>query len=129
MKNVTYSHGHFTNQTFLDAVDFTDEIVNANFSQEGDIKDVFPAGATATFTDCNLDNCNIPAGCVVNGGTNERIKVQNDLLDWVVNKSTGLPEEPTAKADLLARGLSIDPANIPGELQTKSPIQTDIEGK
>lgn len=66
------------------------------FSHETPDSIVFPEEMTGTiFIDCNLDNCIIPDGNKVIGGSQRRFKVQNDLNDWVV----GEDDKPTAIID------------------------------
>lgn len=56
------------------------------FSQELPDTDVFPDGATgATFVNCNLDNCLIPGGSTVSGGSQRRFRAQQDGLDWLLD--------------------------------------------
>ena len=64
------------NLTTKPASDFNDsEIVGACFSQDNPHTDVFPAGVVSlTFTRCNLDNCNIPAGAILNRTSNNQWK-------------------------------------------------------
>jgi hypothetical protein len=123
MNNTKYWNADFLGQDLSGepVEDFNNTTIkNCCFAQEwkeGDatvMKDIFPNGMTGvTFVDCNLDGCIVPVGNTVQGGTNRSIKVQNDLEDWVLDGDT--PTEPTNKADFLALGLSIDPADIPNE--------------
>lgn len=50
-----------------------------------------------TFYNCNLDNCFIPEGNTVIGGTHKRFKVQNDGNDWVLDKFNNPIEPVSAK--------------------------------
>ena len=100
-------------------------IIGSCFYQEwveGDaevVKDIFPDGITGvTFENCNLDNVFIPAGNTVKGGTNNKIKVQNDWADWKLNDSLE-PVEPVNKDYWIKAGVSIDPADIPEEKLTE----------
>ena len=57
---------------------------------------IFPEDMEATFEHCNLDNVHIPAGCTLVNCSNRRIKIQNDLEDWITDED-GNPLEPMAK--------------------------------
>jgi hypothetical protein len=89
--NQTYSFKDFMGQNFsgVDASEFNNsEIVGSCFYQEGEPdRDIFPAGMTGvTFRRCNLDNVKIPAGNTIEGGCHRKIKVQNDLEDWITGR-------------------------------------------
>jgi hypothetical protein len=119
------------------AEDFNNtEIVGTSFYQEcleadkDVVKDIFPDNMTGvTFTDCNLDNVLIPSGNTVLRGTNKRIKVQNDLSDWILNGKDE-PTEPTDKKDRIAWSISIDPKDIPQTKQTETvfELKNKLEG-
>jgi len=48
--------------------------------------DVFqPTMTGVKFVNCNLDNCNVPAGNEVVGGTQRQFLVQNDGNDWEID--------------------------------------------
>jgi hypothetical protein len=86
------------------------------FSQETPDADIFPDGMTGvTFLNCNLDNCYIPEGNTVVGGSQRRFAPQNDLRDWEIdyddNPTTLINEESWT-----ARGYSTDPQQIPADL-------------
>ncbi len=100
-------------------------IIGSCFYQEwteGDVaivKDIFPNGMTGVvFQKCNLDNVLVPVGNVIMGGTNEKIKVQNDLSDWILDKDLK-PIEPMDKEFRLEKSISIDPIDIPLTKQEK----------
>jgi hypothetical protein len=103
------------------------EIIGACFAREsylgepGDpMREIFPASMTGViFKRCNLDNCVIPAGNILMEWqgipcTNRRIRMQNDLEDWIVNQQ-GKPQEPVALKKFLRLGLSVDPKDIPNQ--------------
>jgi hypothetical protein len=106
--NQTYSFKDFMGQNFsgVDASEFNNsEIVGSCFYQEGEPdRDIFPAGNT------------------IEGGCHRKIKVQNDLEDWIFDGANA-PVEPVAKKTFLALGLSIDPADIPPTKLTVSVTQ------
>ena len=113
--NETYSYKSWKRQQFTaeDPADFAGEIIGACFSQDEPFTDVFPATMTGvTFTKCNLDNCNIPAGNTVNGGTNKQLKTQNDGEIWLVD-GTLAPTAPLEPERFDKYGFSKDPADIP----------------
>lgn len=94
------------------------EIRRSCFYQEwiddGDtMKDIFPDDMIGvTFVKCNLDNVFVPSGNIIIGGTNKRIRVQNDLEDWVVDKNDK-PVEPLHVKRFDRAGISVDPKDIP----------------
>jgi hypothetical protein len=105
----------------VDPAEFSDsEIVGACFHQDIPFTDVFPPGIKGVvFTKCNLDNCNIPPGATVNGGTNKHFKTMNDQEYWLVGKDLK-PIEPRDKEMFIKCGLSIDPKDIPAESLTEA---------
>jgi hypothetical protein len=115
-KNEKLSHKDFTHQTFLmddPALWSNTTIVGTCFYQEGDWRDVFPAGMIGVvFERCNLDNCIIPAGNTVVGGCNRNIKVQNDMEDWICD-AQGKPTEPLNKLMYLRQGIEPDAKWMP----------------
>lgn len=107
------------------------EIVGSCFYQEwlkGDakvLKDIFPDGMTGVvFKRCNLDNIKIPAGNTVDPDcSNRRIKVQNDLEDWILNTNDE-PDEPIDKAAFIRLNISINPTDIPAQELAKPRVKT-----
>ena len=77
-------------------------------------KEIFPPTMTGvTFNRCNLDNIFVPLGnTIINDGGHRRIRVQNDLKDWLVDAS-GNPIEPLSPNKFDELGLSKDPKDIP----------------
>ena len=129
MKNEKYSGRDFTGLSFtsVNVGEFNDsEIIGSCFAQEAPYSpqgldgnppdpmvDIFPPSMTGvTFVRCNLDNCNIPTGNTVSGGTNRKIRVQNDLSDWILDNGNK-PIEPQDKKDRIKLSISIDPNDIP----------------
>lgn len=113
--NTKYSYKSLNRQSFtkIDPKDFTGEIIGSSFFQINPFTDVFPPNLTGViFTRCNLDNCNVPIGCVVVGGTNKHIKIQNDQEYWIVDDQLKpiSPRDPD-KFDLC--NLSKDSKDIP----------------
>lgn len=91
------------------------EIYGSNFAQAEPFTDVFPPSATGvTFIECNLNNCNIPAGYTVGElCTNKHYAEQSDGRLWVVNASM----EPLAPLDpppLEELDISQDILDLPG---------------
>lgn len=136
MINEKYSYKDFTNQSFL-GVDHSEfdktEIVGSNFYQESkegeDIeKNIFPVGMTGvTFRKCNLDNVIVPVGNTVETDcTKKKIKKQNDLEDWILDKNDK-PVEPVSKKMFERLGLSVDPKDLPLQPLEKSVVLDYIE--
>lgn len=104
------------------------EIVGTSFAQEEPDTDVFPPDMVGvTFTKCNLGNCNIPPGNIVEC-FNKHYKVQNDQEYWVVDKKLN-PIEPLSPKRYDKFGLSKDPKDIPTEKMEKSIIVQAEETK
>ena len=82
-----YSNKDFTGRNLSQATDLDGQtIINSCFSQEIPDTHVFPDGMkNVTFINCNLDNCFIPSGNIVQGGSQRRFKVQQDGFDWIVD--------------------------------------------
>lgn len=116
MINNKYSHKDFTGVKLrtrsVSGFDGS-EIVGTCFSQQAPNTKVFPDGITGvTFRGCNLDNVVVPAGNTIVKSSNRNIVMQQDNMDWVVDK-TGKPLEPVAKKLMLKKGMSIDPKDLP----------------
>lgn len=129
--NKKYSFADFTGQSFLDVdpAEFSDsEIVGSCFAQEAPyLPDashasasghadprvlIFPPGVeNLTLTRCNLDNVNI-RGYSVKGGTNRKIRIMNDLEDWVLD-ADNRPAEPMNKKQRIRAGANVNPLGIP----------------
>jgi phage-related protein len=124
----SYKAFHTNGVTFkgVDVSEFNDtDIIGTQFFQEwqeGEVdvtKDIFPDGMTGvTFIKCNLDNILIPVGNTVQESTAKKLKVQNDLNDWIVDDKDK-PLEPKNKDDYILAGHSIDPKDIPAEKITE----------
>lgn len=84
-----YSHKDFTGRSLADRKDMTGlTITGSCFSQETPDTEVFPPDMTeVTFINCNLDNCIIPDGNRIHGGSNRRFKCQNDGQDWLIDEN------------------------------------------
>lgn len=102
--------------TKLPISDFNNsEIIGSCFYQQvAPDTQVFPSGIIGTkFTRCNLDNVLIPPGNIIEFDCcHRKIKIQNDLEDWVVDSSLK-PIEPVNRKIFERLGLSIDPKDIP----------------
>ncbi|KKK84403.1 hypothetical protein LCGC14_2783690 [marine sediment metagenome] len=82
------------------------------FSHEEPNSKVFPNNMTgATFVNCNLDNCFIPNGNNVIGGSQRKFKVQNDLRDWELDGSDK-PTRVMGEKFYIQQGISVDPKDI-----------------
>lgn len=87
------------------------------FSQETPDADIFPEGMVGvTFLNCNLDNCLVPPGNTVVGGSQRRFEAQNDLRDWEVDAKnapvTVIDEEVWAKKGYSVAVEDIPPAEV-----------------
>lgn len=131
--NEKYSFKDFMGHSFKDKKpkEFNDtELIGSCFYQEcvyDDpmvLKDIFPDGMKGvTFRRCNLDNVYIPAGNTVEPDcTHKKIKIQNDLEDWILD-TTLKPVEPMSKNDFIRLGISIAPKDIPQTKMEKSITQ------
>lgn len=114
--NDKYSGKDFSGQSFLNAKDLDGLVIYASvFYQEGEPdKVIFPANMeNVTFLNCNLDNVYIDTnknGIV--GGTRRKIKAQNDLEDWILDKDLK-PVEPMSKSAFIELNISTDSKDIP----------------
>ncbi len=138
-KNLKYSHKDFTHQVFtgVDAAEFNDsEIVGSCFYHEAaydpdaqgnspvdSMVHIFPPGMHGvTFLGCNLDNILVPGDPGTNligeGCSNRKIRVMNDMEDWVLG-ANHKPTEPMDKKRFESEGWSTSPANLPAEKQDK----------
>ena len=73
------------------------------------------------FERCNLDNVLVAPGNTVDARSQHRlIKVQNDLEDWEIDKTTKEPIEPLNKEEFIVLGISTDPKDIQLTIKTKS---------
>lgn len=130
MKNEKYSQKSFNNQDLSNesSSDFEGEIIGSNFYQENKPNsEIFPQGITTTFIRCNLDNVKVPSGCTMIDCTNKKIKVQNDLSDWILDDD-GNPTEPMDKK-LREFDISTSPDSIPSKKQTKTVFQKKADGE
>jgi len=115
--NEKYSYKDLMNQNFyeLKSTEFNNTcIIGTNFYQENKPdEDIFPDFVNVEFVKCNLDNVLIKAEMNVDDkSTKKKIKVQNDLEDWVLDTEKK-PIEPINKEEFVNKGLSIDPKDIP----------------
>jgi hypothetical protein len=113
--NEKYSYKSWKRKSFAgkDPEEFNDsDIIGAGFSQEQPFTDVFPDTIKGVvFQDCNLDNCNIPAGATVKGGTNKHFKIAKDGEFWLVDEG-GHPLSPLKPWRFDEVGLSKDPSAL-----------------
>ena len=113
--NKKYSYNSWKRKSFTgkDPEEFNNsEIVAACFSQEEPFTKVFPDGLkNVVFLNCNLDNCIIPEGATVKGGTNKHFKEQADGELWIVDASKK-PVKPLKPYRFDKLGLSKDPKDL-----------------
>lgn len=67
---------------------------------------IFPSTMTGvTFYNCNLDNCIIPDGNMIIGGSNRFFLVHKDMRDWEIDEQANpiapLDNEPYSLEELL----------------------------
>ena len=91
---MSYSHKSFSGKSLVDRVDMQDIIITgSSFSQEIPDSQVFPSTMQGVvFINCNLDNCLIPEGNTVVGGSQRRFKAMEDGSDWLLDEDD-LPVE------------------------------------
>jgi len=100
-----------------------DTVVYAsNFGQEVPDTQTFPLKMKGVrFYNCILDNCIIPEGNEVVGGSQRRYKAQNDRNDWEIDKDNKAVR-PINYRIFEKLGLPIpDPKDIP-EVATEDPV-------
>ena len=111
-----------TDLSKIDPAEVNDtEIVNACFAQDVPFTPIFPGAKNVVFTNCNLDNCTVPATCTINGGTNKQFKMQKDGEDWIVDEAL----KPVSPKDIKAfqdLGLSTSAKDIPAETLEQSVV-------
>lgn len=78
-----YSSRDFTGQSLIDASDMDGlTITGSCFAQQYPDTMVFPLRIVGvTFINCNLDNCHVPDGNIVKGGSQRRILALDCLVD------------------------------------------------
>lgn len=135
--NEKYSYKDFSGQSFKDVPveEFNNStIASSVFYQENEPdKDIFPDGlVNVEFKRCNLSNVLVKTGMVVDY-TNvvQKIKVQNDLEDWIVvkNGEEWNPVEPTSKEQFIELNISIDPKDIPATKKEASITEEKADEK
>ena len=146
--NEKYSRKDMSGRTFKETPvkEFNNtRIVRAAFGiQETPDADVFPDGMTGViFEGCNLDNCYVPEGNTIIGGTHKNVMTQNDGEDWIMEKipAEELPPAPPTGYELrhLYRpvsplkpdrfdkyNLSKDPKDIPDKKRTVGLVEEKI---
>lgn len=84
-----YSNKNFTGNSLIEADDMDGQtIIGSCFSHEVPDTHIFPENMTGvTFINCNLDNCFIPTGNTVIGGSQRRFKAQDDGIDWLLDEN------------------------------------------
>lgn len=108
--NDAFSGRDFTGRGFVDVKNGAN-VYGSCFSCETPDTPMFKPNLIATFYNCNLDNCLIPLGCTVVGGTQRRYKVQADGEDWLLDQ-TDKPTTPINTEFISSRGGNIDPKKI-----------------
>lgn len=126
--NDEYSHKDFTGRKLLNAKDLNGiTIFGSCFSHEIPGTKVFPDDMKdVTFINCNLDNVYIPAGNQTIGCSQRKFKVQNDLMDWILDEDLK-PKEPIMKKEFEKLGISIDPKDIPKDKMDESIIEQKLK--
>ena len=105
------------------------EIVGSDFHQDepftkfirDDVKDV-------VLVDCNADNCLIPPGVTIRGGTNKQHKLQKDGEEWIVNDKLE-PVTPFNEKQFRDLGLSLLPKDIPADSMEQSVVALAVTSK
>lgn len=122
-----YSHKDFTGRTLLNENIKDINIFGSCFSQEIPDRHIFPEDMTGVvFYNCNLDNVYIPTGNTTIGCSQKKFKVQNDLMDWILDADLK-PKEPIMKEEFIKMGISILPKDIPKTKMTESIIESKIK--
>ena len=108
----------------LKAEDWNDSLVKGScFYAEGAMRAIMPADVTGVvLVECNLDNCIIPEGATVEGGTNKNVWKQNDGHDWACDEADN-PIEPLNRKAMVMEGLNVDPALIPARPLTAEAVK------
>lgn len=90
-----YSRKDFTGRDLSHELDMNDiTIYGSCFSQEQLDRHIFPEDMSGvTFVNCNLDNCFIPEGNDVVGGSRRRFQVQEDGFDWLLDENNNPVEK------------------------------------
>jgi hypothetical protein len=127
--NEKFSYKTFKRQSFLlnDVKDFDGtDIIGASFYQDNPYTEVFPANIkNVRFINCNLDNCKIPAGAEVIGGTNKHFRVMNDKEYWIVGPDLK-PIAPRDVSKFIASGVSVSPDGIPKTMMSGAMSITEL---
>lgn len=115
---MTYSFRDFTCRILQHEKIEPQTIEGSCFSQETPDSRIFPENMTGvTFLRCNLDNCHIPAGNTVEGGSQRRFKVQNDREDWEIDADNN-PVRPVNWKALTKQGLPVPkPEDLPKKMR------------
>ena len=122
----SYKDFHFQDLTKAKFSEFEGEIYGSAFSQREPFTKCFPDKlAKAIFIDCNLNNCIIPEGNEVRGGTHKQIKEQADGEIWIVNELLQ-PVSPMKPYRFDAAGLSKDPAMIATQAAMRIPLSDKV---
>lgn len=118
-----YSFKDFTGHDLtLEDIPSGTVIEGSCFSREQPDSLVFPNKMTGvTFIDCNLDNCFIPPGNAIKGGSQKRFESQNDNHDWELDLSN-TPIRPVNYITFQKKNLPLpDPKDIPVQ-KSEAPI-------
>ena len=100
------------------------EVRGSCFYRAGEARAIMPDDVTGlVLRDCNLDNCILPKGATVEGGTHKNLWVQNDGATWVCDWVTDAPVAPLNLKYHIAEGLNTDPALIPAEKLTDEELK------
>lgn len=108
-----WSGRNFAQRILRDAKLDGKTVYASSFMQEKPDTQVFPDNMIGvTFVNCNLDNCVIPPGNTVIGGSRKRWRVQNDLRDWELD-ANNQPVKVLSEKYWIRVGYSVNPADIP----------------
>ena len=122
MINKEYSHKSFVDVNLTDDI-LTGVVWRSGFSVETLDTLRFHPDSTCIFRECNLDNCVIPDGCTVEGGTNKRFQAQADMEDWFID-AQNRPMLPINKFLFDRLGIPTDPSSI---ANTPEPVTSVVE--
>lgn len=102
---------------------------NSCIAQRNPNTKVFPDGiVNCTLVNWNTNNCIIPAGITLSGGSNKQVKRQNDGENWIVDKNLK-PVSPLIPEEYDKYGLSKKPQDIPSQPLKQSIIITARENE
>ena len=123
-KKYSYKSHKYQDLRGVDPAEFSDSTIEgASFYQRDAYTMALPDGVTnCILKDCNVDNCNLPAGYTLSGtSTNKHIKERNDKEKWVDGPDKK-PAKPLREELFDKYNLSKNPVDIPEEMADESPV-------